>query len=285
MNWIYGVIFLFTLLDSVFNCFNKQNNLILLTSFTLWLFGFMLTLFMKLFAGLLMFIMFYDYIKKSYNVFKRTIKNVIQMEELQIQKENKSTEKMVNNDIDIIKQLENDIQWCENKINKCSEIYLKTKVCIFKYLEPYNDSTLKIDIDNIKNICTQCIMFGFKICFDVCESYCWIIEELPFIGKYLINSQKYVSTSIELYKNQDEELLSELKKSDVVEQLDNMNNLMDMMNPLMESMKNIQNVPFANTSLPNQMIDPKQLDAMMNDIFKGFQLDAKKSLPKKKGKK
>lgn len=235
---------------------NVHISLILLLS-TILMFGILQTLWMIM----IIFLMNYTIIIKLYGVIKRTLNNLIKLNELsEIDHSTDSTK-----EINTLKSIQSKILWFDdNLIQKIT--FVSTQIVLFS--NEYKNSILEHDICNLLIAFDHLILLINSIGLE-CYN---ISKELPKLGYFISRCEEYYITSLKLYKHDlfNNLMLSENQiDSNNLDYLDNLNNLFETMLPALQnnSLNNSFNNSFNNIIPSKNQIDDLDDLNKLNNLF------------------
>lgn len=259
ISLIFGFALIYLLLNGFTKNFTKIHIGLIMSCISCLLFNFFTIVTMKLFFISYYLLFNYDQVKKYYNIVKKTIKNTIQMSEI---------DKSNNDDIELIKSINSDIEYFEERWQQLNNLYQNLKQNISNNFNGAKEFELSKDVAYINDILTKTVMQVSNLSYDIGIFYYCLSKEIPYFGKYFEKLEKYYKSSF-ILPNQNEDALTiknsteEINKDNIMEQLDTMNNLFDMMAPIM---KNLPSLDMKNDKM-FKGVNGKDMDSLMENIF------------------
>ena len=242
------MIILFGLTHGLFTEFTKYNMAVVLAGFSLLLFGNITTLFMSVLLGAFLLLLNYDYVLRTFNVIKKTMNNMIKITNVA------NTTNMTRDDIQSLKSMKDNVEWCEEKYTKIQNKYTHAKSEIMNLADVFYKSILFEDVEFIitnSDMFLQCVVMNM---FDIFEMIVLCAESVPLIKLCTTNVKTYYGSSNLIYNSYNEQantqILDNTVKPDVISQLEDMNKMFDMISPALNNM-NLNNMNL-NNSMPSE---------------------------------
>lgn len=251
-----------TLLNGFITTFEILHIGVIICLLTFLINGFVTTLQTFTIFGILMLVLNYEFVVKTYNVSSRTLNNVIKLAE--IENENKE-------EIQTMKSIQKKVIWFESKYDIINLNYKYIKKQTTKqfdnFIEKYNESILKSDIEFFLKILNFFSNLATSIIFEMYQ----LLKEMVIIGYYIKACESYLIVGTNLYEQQNTQVVtnkekikvSEAQSDSIINQMDQVNDLIDMMMPTLESLKNM---PLKNISLKNMPLQQPQNTFDLNNL-------------------
>lgn len=282
---------------------------------TIMLFNFVTTFWLILICGILAFVLNYNLIEKSFCIFKKTLKTMIQITTY-------SPGNITQEDIQTMKSIKKNIDWCEDVAKYISDYYHEikksTQMFVRKFDDTFKKSVIYADIAYLWTCCITVFEHFLANITDISKIIFELSVEIPIIGEYISYTKRYYLVgsklcSIDKDVNTTNNLINsptnstdsinittssiDTKEPNVLDAIDGMNNLIDMMMPALENLNQLnQSNQFNSTNKLNQSTVPMSIPAQfkmpsqneMENMLKALsniQSNTQQSVNKKKKKK